>query len=160
MPESRDMTSLTSSSAVRWRRTVLLVSTSSRCLGFTTAWLSWELISRMTQSLTESSSRFHLATKASFSISLYKPKRFDHLIKANVPTPRCLHQPIDGALELAYLVSIFRIDKTFRLHHIQFFLEEAIKECRFDMIWFGSRNHKLRQLLTWFGQASFLAPKV
>ena len=42
---------------------------------------------------------------AGFSISLHKPKRFDHIIKVNVPTPRCLHQPIDGALELAYLVT-------------------------------------------------------
>src|SRR4051812_123369 len=70
---------------------------------------------------------------AGFSISLHKPKRFDHFIKANVPTPKCLHQPIDRALELAYLVSILRIDKTLRLHHIQFFLKKAIKECRFDV---------------------------
>ena len=40
---------------------------------------------------------------------------------------------IDGALELAYLVSILRIDKTFRLHHIQFFLMIAVKECCFDV---------------------------
>src|SRR3954469_17709469 len=75
----------------------------------------------------------HFLVNAGFSISLHKPKRFDHLIKANVPTPRCLHQPIDGALELAYFVSILRIDKTFWVHHIQFFLKEAIKECRFDV---------------------------
>ena len=64
MPGSRDMMSPTSSSAVKWRRTVLLVSTYSECLGCTTACLSWELISRMTRSLTESSSRFHQATRA------------------------------------------------------------------------------------------------
>src|SRR4051812_22281107 len=75
----------------------------------------------------------HFLVNAGLSISLHKPKRFDNFIKANVPTPRCLHQPIDGALELAYLVSIVRIDKTFRLHHIQFFLKKAVKECRFDV---------------------------
>ena len=39
--------------------------------------------------------------------------RFDELIKAYIPTPRCLHQSIDGSLELAHFVSTFRIDKTF-----------------------------------------------
>ena len=34
---------------------------------------------------------------------------------------------------IAYPVSILRIDKTFWLHHIQFFLKETIKECRFDV---------------------------
>ena len=42
--------------------------------------------------------------------------RFDELIKAYIPTPRCLHQSIDGSLELAYFVSTFRIDKTFWLY--------------------------------------------
>ena len=60
-------------------------------------------------------------------------KRFDHLIKVNVPTPRCLHQPINRALELAHLVSILRIDKTFRLHHIQLFFQKSIQECSFDI---------------------------
>ena len=54
-------------------------------------------------------------------------------IKTFIPTPRRLHQSINGSLELAYLVSILRIDKTFRLHHIQFFLKIAVKECRFDV---------------------------
>ena len=40
------------------------VNTYSECLGYTTACLSWELISRMTRSLTESFSRFHRATRA------------------------------------------------------------------------------------------------
>src|SRR3990172_6999127 len=75
----------------------------------------------------------HFLVNTSLSISLYKPKRFDHFIKASIPTPRCLHQSIDGSLELAYFVSTFRIDKTFRLHHIQFFLKESIKECHFDV---------------------------
>ena len=38
--------------------------TYSKCLGYTTDYLSWELISRMTRSLTESFSRSHLATRA------------------------------------------------------------------------------------------------
>ena len=37
MPGSRDMKSLTSSSAVRWRKIVMSVSTYSKCLGCTTA---------------------------------------------------------------------------------------------------------------------------
>ena len=61
---SRDMKCPTSSTVVRWRKTVLSASIYSRCLGCTTACLSWELISRMTQSLTESFSRSHLATRA------------------------------------------------------------------------------------------------
>ena len=40
-------------------------------------------------------------------------KRFDSVIKACIPTLRCLHQSIDGSLELAHFVSTFRIDKTF-----------------------------------------------
>ena len=63
MPGLRDMKSPTSSLDVRWRRTVLLVSIYSECLGYTTAYPSWELISRMTRSLTESSSRFNMPTE-------------------------------------------------------------------------------------------------
>ena len=48
-----------------------------------------------------------------FTASLYKTICFDQLIKAYIPTPRFLHQSIDGSLELAYLVNTFRIDKTF-----------------------------------------------
>ena len=33
--------------------------------------------------------------------------RFDELIKAYIPTPRCLHQSIYGSLELAHFVSTF-----------------------------------------------------
>ena len=47
----------------------------------------------------------HFLVNTSFSINLYKPKRFDHLIKANLPTPRCLLQSIEGSLELAYLLA-------------------------------------------------------
>src|SRR3989337_2368994 len=75
----------------------------------------------------------HFLVNTSFSVSLYKTKSFDHLIKANIPTLRCLHQSIDGSLELAYFVSILRIDKTFWLHHIQLFLKKPVKECRFDI---------------------------
>ena len=42
---------------------------------------------------------------------------------------RCLHQSIDGLLELAHFVSTFRIDKTFLLHHIQLFFKKSIT-CR------------------------------
>src|SRR5215216_5564516 len=44
MPESRDMKSPTNSTVVRWRRIVLSMSIYSKCLGCTTACLSWELI--------------------------------------------------------------------------------------------------------------------
>ena len=37
-----------------------------------------------------------------FTASLYKTISFDQLIKVYIPTPRCLHQSIDGSLELAY----------------------------------------------------------
>ena len=51
---------------------------------------------------------------------------FDHTIKAYIPNPRYLHQPINGLLELAHFVSTFWIDKTFWLHHIQLFFEISI----------------------------------
>src|SRR3989337_3231572 len=75
----------------------------------------------------------HFLVNTGFTVSLYKIICFDHLIKAYIPTPRCLHQSIDGSLELAYFVSTLRIDKTFRLHHIQLFLKETIKERCFDI---------------------------
>ena len=55
----------------------------------------------------------HFLVNTGFTASLYKTISFDQLIKAYIPTPRCLHQSIDGSLELAYFVSTFRIDKTF-----------------------------------------------
>ena len=80
----------------------------------------------------------HFLVNTSFSVSLYKTKSSDHLIKANIPTPRCLHQ-----LELAYFFSILRIDKTFWLHHIQLFFNKFIKECSF--VYPFARFHKMRQ---------------
>ena len=38
-----------------------------------------------------------------FTASLYKTICFDQLIKAYIPTPRCLHHSIDGSLELCTL---------------------------------------------------------
>ena len=61
----------------------------------------------------------HFLVNTSFTSSMYKTICFDKLIKAYIPTLRCLHQSIDGSLELAHFVSTFRIDKTFWLHHIQ-----------------------------------------
>src|SRR3954469_10581514 len=58
----------------------------------------------------------HFLVNTGFTASLYKTICFDQLIKACIPTPRCLHQSIDGSLELVYFVSTFRIDKTFWLH--------------------------------------------
>ena len=75
----------------------------------------------------------HFLVNTGFSKSLYKTICFDQLIKAYIPTPRCLHQSIDGSLELAHFVSIFRIDKTFWLHHMQLFFNKSIKECGFDI---------------------------
>ena len=53
--------------------------------------------------------------------------------KAYIPTPRCMHQSIDGSLEFVYFVNTFRIDKNFWLHHIQLFFKKFIKECSFDV---------------------------
>ena len=50
----------------------------------------------------------HFFGNTSFSWTLYKPKIFDHLIKAFIPTPRCLLQSLEGLLELCILVSIFQ----------------------------------------------------
>ena len=55
----------------------------------------------------------HFLVNRGFTTSLYKTICFDHFIKVYIPTPRCLHQSIDGSLELAHFVSIFRIDKNF-----------------------------------------------
>ena len=65
---------------------------------------------------------------------------FDQLIKAYIPTLRCLHQSIDGSLELAHFVSTFRIDKTFWLFHMQLFFNKSIKECNF--VYPFARFHK------------------
>src|SRR3954469_17383663 len=64
---------------------------------------------------------------------LDKSKRFDDLIKSKIPAPRCLLQLIDGSLKLAHLTSIPWINETLRLHHIQLFLNVAIKECSFHV---------------------------
>src|SRR3954462_12879590 len=44
----------------------------------------------------------HFLVNTGFTASLYKTICFDQLIKAYIPTPRCLHQSIDGSLELAH----------------------------------------------------------
>ena len=44
----------------------------------------------------------HFLVNTGFIASLYKTICFDQLIKAYIPTPRCLHQSIDGSLELAH----------------------------------------------------------
>ena len=75
----------------------------------------------------------HFLVNTGFTTSLYKPICFDYFIKVYIPTPRCLHQSIDGSLELAHFVSTFRIDKTFWLNHIQLFFNKSIKECSFDI---------------------------
>ena len=69
----------------------------------------------------------HFLVNTGFSKSLYKTICFDQLIKAYIPTPRCLHQSIDGSLEHAHFVSTFRIDKTFWLHHIQLFFNNSMQ---------------------------------
>ena len=55
----------------------------------------------------------HFFGNTSFSQTLYKPKSFDHLIKAYIPTPRCLHQSIEESLELAYLLASLGSTKPF-----------------------------------------------
>ena len=47
----------------------------------------------------------HFLVNTGFTASLYKTICFDQLIKAYIPTLRCLHQSIDGSLELAHFVS-------------------------------------------------------
>src|SRR3954466_5848835 len=81
----------------------------------------------------------HFLVNTGFTASLYKTICFDQLIKAYIPTLRCLHQSIVGSLELAYFVCTFRIDKTFWLHHIQLFFK-SIKECTF--VYPFARFHK------------------
>ena len=75
----------------------------------------------------------HFLVNTGFTASLYKTICFDHFIKTYIPTPRCLHQSIDGSVELAHFVSTFRIDKTLWLHHIQLFFNKSIKECSIDI---------------------------
>ena len=69
----------------------------------------------------------HFLVNTGFTASLYKTIYFDQLIKAYIPTLRCLYQSIDGSLELAHFVSTFWIDKTFWLHHIQLFFKKSTK---------------------------------
>ena len=76
----------------------------------------------------------HFLVNTGFSKSMYKTICFDQLIKAYIPTLRCLHQSIDGLLEHAHFVSTFRIDKTFWFYHIQLFFNKSIKECSFDIL--------------------------
>ena len=44
----------------------------------------------------------HFLVNTGFTASLYKTICLDQLIKAYIPTPRCLHQSIDGSLEFAF----------------------------------------------------------
>ena len=90
-----------------------------------------------------SSAPTHFLVNTGFSKSLYRTICFDHTIKAYIPTPRCLHQSINGSLVLTHFVSIFRIDKTFWLHHIQLFFSKSIKKCSF--VYPFARFHKMWQ---------------
>ena len=81
------------------------------------------IILEMLQSSHSLSCKYRLLQKSVYTIC------FDQLIKAYIPTPRCLHQSINGSLELAHFVSILWIDKTSRLHHIQLFFQKSIQEC-------------------------------
>ena len=85
----------------------------------------------------------HFLVNTGATASMYKTICFDQLIKVYIPTPRCLHQSIDGSLELAHFVSTFRTDKTFWLHHIQLFYNKSIKECSF--VYPFARFHKMWQ---------------
>src|SRR5215216_1345092 len=75
----------------------------------------------------------HFLVNTGFSKSLYKTICFDHTIKMFIPTPRGLHQSINGSLELAHFVSSLWIEKTFWLQHIQLFFQKSIQECSFDI---------------------------
>ena len=76
----------------------------------------------------------HFLVNTGFTASLYKTICFNHFNKAYITTLRCLHQSIDESLGLAHFVSTFRIDNTFWLHHIQFFLKKPVKKkCSFDV---------------------------
>src|SRR3954463_12882509 len=64
---------------------------------------------------------------------LEKSKCFDHLIKSKISSLRCLLQPINGPLKFAYFTSVLRINKTFRLHHVQLFLIVSFKDRGFHI---------------------------
>ena len=53
----------------------------------------------------------HFLVNTGFTVSLYKTICFDHLIKAYIPTPRCLLQSIEGSLELAYILASLELTK-------------------------------------------------
>ena len=53
----------------------------------------------------------HFLVNIGFTTSLYKIICFDQLIKEYIPTPRCLHQSIDGTLELAFLLATLGLTK-------------------------------------------------
>ena len=64
---------------------------------------------------------------------LSETKRFDRLIKPNVPTPRHLLKPINGLLQLAYQAILFVSYKALWLLHIDVLLKIAIQECSLDV---------------------------
>ena len=49
----------------------------------------------------------HFLVNTGFTASLYKTICFDQHIKTYTPTPRCLHQYINGSLELAHFLAPF-----------------------------------------------------
>ena len=53
----------------------------------------------------------HFLVNTGFTTSLYKTICFDHLIKKYIPTPRCLHQSIDGCWSLHTLLSPLGLTK-------------------------------------------------
>ena len=74
----------------------------------------------------------HFLVNTGFTASMYKLYALINSSK-RIFQLRDACTSLDGSLELAHLVSTFRIDKTFWLHHIQLFFNKSIKECSFDI---------------------------
>ena len=53
----------------------------------------------------------HFIVNTGFTVSLYRTIYFDQLIKAYIPTPRCLHQSIYGTWSLHILLAPFGLTK-------------------------------------------------
>ena len=73
----------------------------------------------------------HFLVNTGFSKSLYKTIFFYHTIKVYIPTPRCLHQSIDGSWSLHTLLASLGLTKPSGC--IIYNSNKSIKECSFDI---------------------------
>lgn len=80
------------------------------------------------------------------SMFCMKSNDFDNFIKQDVSTPRTLHQPINGSMQLAYLMLINFRNEAFRSIYVQFFLKVAIQKSRLHIHFDKSHNHGMHLL--------------